>query len=190
MAKTEETKKTPKETKAKTNKTTASEKKTAVKKAPVKKTSAAAAVKKPAKTEKKAKQGKQTKPLTAADGWKEKKAQIRERSKEPKTLAERKALEDKGPIRLFLMKQRWIWNFLLVPFFIFALLCLYTIASGNDRPAAVWCVEMSRHLFGAICFLFYVWVAAFCIRFWMRNIERFSVMHYGRYFYFLGLYHH
>ncbi len=188
MAKTEETKKTPKETKAKTNKTTASEKKTAVKKAPVKKTSAAAAVKKPAKTEKKAKQGKQTKPLTAADGWKEKKAQIRERSKEPKTLAERKALEDKGPIRLFLMKQRWIWNFLLVPFFIFALLCLYTIASGNDRPAAVWCVEMSRHLFGAICFLFYVWVAAFCIRFWMRNIERFSVMHYGRYFYFLGLY--
>ena len=189
MAKTEETKKTPKETKAKTNKTTASEKKTAVKKEPAKKTStASAAAKKPAKTEKKPKQQKQPKPLTASDGWKEKKAQIKERGKQPKTLAERKAYEDKGPIRLFFMKHKGIWDFLLVPFFTFALLCLYSIASGNDRPAAVWSVEMSRHLFGAISFLFYVWVVVFCIRFWMRNIERFRVMPFGRYFYFLGLY--
>lgn len=189
MAKTEETKKTPKETKAKTNKTTAAEKKTAVKKESAKKTStAAAAAKKTAKTEKKPKQQKQPKPLTASDGWKEKKAQIKERGKQPKTLAERKAYEDKGPIRLFFMKHKGIWDFLLVPFFTFALLCLYSIASGNDRPAAVWSVEMSRHLFGAISFLFYVWVVVFCIRFWMRNIERFRVMHFGRYFYFLGLY--
>ena len=189
MAKTEETKKEPKETKAKTNKNTASEKKTAVKKESAKKTSTtAAAAKKPAKTEKKAKQPKQTKPLTASDGWKEKKAQIKERGKQPKTLAERRAYEDKGPIRLFFMKHKGIWDFLLVPFFTFALLCLYSIASGNDRPAAVWSVEMSRHLFGAISFLFYVWVVVFCVRFWMRNIERFKVMHFGRYFYFLGLY--
>ncbi|MBQ6504575.1 MAG: hypothetical protein IJI57_11750 [Flexilinea sp.] len=189
MAKTEETKKEPKETKAKTNKNTASEKKSAVKKESAKKTSTtAAAAKKPAKTEKKAKQPKQTKPLTASDGWKEKKAQIKERGKQPKTLAERRAYEDKGPIRLFFMKHKGIWDFLLVPFFTFALLCLYSIASGNDRPAAVWSVEMSRHLFGAISFLFYVWVVVFCVRFWMRNIERFKVMHFGRYFYFLGLY--
>ena len=106
MAKTEETKKTPKETKAKTNKTTASEKKTAVKKDSAKKTSSSAAAKKPAKTDKKAKQPKQSRHLTAADGWKEKKEQIRDRGKQPKTLAERKALEDKGPVRLFFMKHK------------------------------------------------------------------------------------
>ncbi|MBQ6517602.1 MAG: DNA translocase FtsK 4TM domain-containing protein [Anaerolineaceae bacterium] len=189
MAKTEETKKTPKETKAKTNKTT-----TPAKKAPAKKsTSEASAVKKPAvkkaaKIEKKPKQTNQTKPLTAADGWKEKKAELRKRSREPKTLAERRAYQDKGPIRLFFMRHKGIWDFLLVPVFTFALLCLYSIASGNEMEAAVWCVNMSRHLFGGICFLFYVWVAVFCIRFWLRNFERFKVMHFGRYFYFLGLY--
>ena len=187
MAKTEETKKTPKETKAKTKKTEETAKKPAAKKASEKKSvqkkpaEKKPAVKKPAAAKKPEKKQKNT-TITASDAWKEKKTLIRERSKEPKTLAERRAREDIGPFRLFLRKYSFLWNFFLVPFFTFALLCLYTIATGNDRPAAVWCVEMSRHLFGAICFLFYVWVAVFCIRFWMKNVDRFKEMPYRRYF--------
>ena len=193
MAKTEETKKTPKETKAKTKKTEETAKKPAAKKAAEKKSvqkktaEKKPAVKKPAAAKKPEKKQKNT-TITASDAWKEKKTLIRERSREPKTLAERRAREDIGPFRLFLRKYSFLWNFFLVPFFTFALLCLYTIATGNDRPAAVWCVEMSRYLFGAICFLFYVWVAVFCIRFWMKNVDRFKEMPYRRYFYFLGLY--
>ena len=180
MAEIDETKKTPKEKKAKTTKTTSSAKKTTAKSTAVKKTSA----KKPAKSEKKTQQ----KRTAASAGWKDKKALIKEREKGPKTLAEKKAYEEKGPIGRFLMKHNGIFDFVLVPVFAFALLCLYSIASGNDREAAVWCVNMSNRLFGAISFLFYAWVVVFCIRFWLRNIKRFRKIHYLRYLYFLGLY--
>lgn len=180
MTDTNETKKTPKTTRAKTTKTTSTVKKTTAKTTAAKKTEGS----KSAKTEKKPKQ----KQSSASNGWKEKKAQIREREKGPKTLAEKKAYTEKGPISRFFTKYSGLIDLFLVPFFAFAILCLYSIASGNERPAAVWCVDMSKKLFGAICFLFYVWVAVFCIRYWLRNIKRFKNMHYRRYLYFLGLY--
>ncbi len=180
MADIDETKKTPKETKAKTNKSNSAAKKTNIKPSAAKKT----AVKKTSKAEKKGTEKK----TSASAGWKEKKAQIRERDKGPKTLAERKAVSGMGPIRRFLTRYNGFIDMALVPFFAFSLLCLYSIASGNDKEAAVWCVNMSNLLFGAISFLFYAWIVVFCIRYWMKNIERFRVMHYRRYLYFLGLY--
>ena len=180
MAEIDETLKMPKETKAKTTKSTSAAKRTSTKSSEVKKTTE----KKTAKPAKKTAQKK----TTASAGWKEKKAQIRDREKSPKTLAERKAISEMGPIRRFLTKYNGLIDLLLVPFFAFSLLCMYSIASGNDKDAAVWCVNMSNRLFGAICFLFYAWVVVFCIRYWMKNIKRFRTMHYRRYFYFLGLY--
>ena len=180
MAEKEETKKTPKEKKAKTEKSTTAAKKTTTKSTAAKKTT----VKKTTKTEKKSMQTQ----TPASAGWKEKRAQIRERDKGPKTLAEKRAISEKGPIIRFFTKYNVIIDMLLVPLFAFSLLCLYSIASGNERPAAVWCVNMSNRLFGAISFLLYVWIVVFCVRYWLRNIKRFKTMHYGRYLYFLGLY--
>ncbi len=180
MAEIDETLKTPKETKAKTTKSTSAAKKTSTNSSAAKKTT----VKKTAKPAKKTAQKK----TAVSAGWKEKKAQIRDREKGPKTLAERKAISEMGPIRRFLAKYNGLIDLLLVPFFAFSLLCIYSIASGNDKEAAVWCVNMSNRIFGAICFLFYAWVVVFCIRYWMKNIKRFRTMHYRHYFYFLGLY--
>ena len=180
MENIDEKKTKPKEKKAKAEKSTTAARKTTTKSTAAKKTT----VKKTVKTEKKPKQTQ----TAASAGWKEKKAQIRERDKGPKTLAEKRANSEKGPIRRFFTKYNVIIDMLLVPLFAFSLLCLYSIASGNERPAAVWCVNMSNRLFGAISFLLYTWIAVFCIRYWMRNIKRFKTMHYGRYLYFLGLY--
>ena len=180
MGKTEETKKTPKETKAKTTKKSTEPKKNAQKTSAVKKTTA----KKNVKTEKKPKQT----ATAASTGWKEKKAQIREREKGPKTLAEKKAYSEKGAIGRFFTKYNGLIDMVLVLFCAFALLCLYSIASKNERDAAVWCVNMSATVFGAIGFLFYVWVVIFCVRYWAHNFERFKTIHYRRYLYFLGLY--
>ncbi len=133
--------------------------------------------------------GKKSEPkkTTASAGWKEKKAQIRQRSKEPKTIAERKALSEKGPIRRFFEKHNGLMDMAAVLVFAFAGLCLYSMASGNERPAAVWCTNFSLHLFGRIGYLFYFLVIVFCIRVWLRNIPRFKEIHYKRYLYFLGL---
>lgn len=177
MAKTEENKKTTKEKKTKDT--------AAAKKTPAKGSSAkTSAARKSVKTEKKPKQAH----LTASSGWKEKKAQIRERGRAPKTLAEQKAQQEKGPISRFLKKHSSVLDLAVVPFFTFSILCLYSIASKNERPAAVWCVNMSNRLFGAICPVLYFLITAFCVRFWLRNFERFKTVPYKRYLYFIGLY--
>ena len=151
----------------------------------------AASTKKKADTAaKKTKQTKNTRPAKtpASAGWKEKKAEIRQRSKGPRTIAEQKARREKGPIARFLSANNGLFDMAAVLVFAFALLCLYSLASGNERPAAVWCANISRYLFGAIGFLFYFWLAALCVRFWMRNIKRFRTMHPRRWLYFLGLF--
>ncbi|MBQ6598327.1 MAG: DNA translocase FtsK 4TM domain-containing protein, partial [Lentisphaeria bacterium] len=151
---------------------------------------AASTKKKAAAAPKKTKQTKKTQPArtSASAGWKEKKAEIRQRSKGPRTIAEQKAYREKGPIARFLSANNGFLDMGAVLFFAFAVLCLYSLASGNERPAAVWCANMSRYLFGAISFLFYFWLAAIIVRFWMRNIKRFSTMHPRRWLYFLGLF--
>ncbi len=150
----------------------------------------AASSKKTNTAPKKTKQTKNTRPAktAASAGWKEKKAEIRQRSKGPKTIAEQKAYRTKGPIARFLSANNGLLDMAAVPVFAFSVLCLYSLASGNERPAAVWCANMSRYLFGAISFLFYFWLAALCVRFWMRNIKRFNTMHHRRWLYFLGLF--
>ncbi len=150
----------------------------------------AASKKKTNAAPKKPKQTKKTQPArtSASAGWKEKKAQIRQRSKGPKTIAEQKAYREKGPIARFLSANNGIFDMLAVPVFAFAVLCLYSLASGNERPAAVWCAGISRYLFGAISFLFYFWLAALCVRFWLRNFKRFGTTHPRRWLYFLGLF--
>ncbi len=125
---------------------------------------------------------------TAASGWREKKAGIKQREREPKTLAERKAYREKGPIRRFLTKHSGLLDMAAILVFAFAVLCLYSMASGNDRPAAVWMTNFSRKTFGAISYLLYFWIAAFLIRFWMRNIERFAHIQYRHWLYFPGLF--
>ena len=180
MEKTEETKNKTKETKPKTGKTTSAAKKSTVK-GTVKKSTPA---KKSVKAEKKPKQS----VSSAAAAWKEKKAQLREKEKEPKTIAERKAYQEKGPIRRFLTKYNGFWDMVAVPFFTFSILCIYSIASKNERGAAVWCVNMSRHLFGAISPILYSLIAVYCVRLWLRNFERFKTMHHKRYLYLFGLY--
>ena len=183
MGKTEEkTKKTKdtKEPKAKTEKTSSAAKKSSAK-GSIKKS---APVKKTVKAEKKPKQS----VPSAASAWKGKKAQVKEREKAPKTIAERKAYEERGPIRRFLTKYNGFWDMLAVPFFTFSILCLYSIASKNERDAAVWCVNTSKQLFGAISPIFYSLIAIFCARFWLRNFERFKTMHYKRYLFLFGLY--
>ena len=195
MATKTETTKEPKETKEKTSQKSSAakntksnkntEKKTTAKKDTVKKTSAKnTSAKKSTKSEKKSTQ----KQIPASAGWKEKKAQIRQREKGPQTLAEKKAYHEQGPIRRFFEKYNIVFDLILAGFFVFSILCLYSIASGTDREAAVWCVNLSEKLFGAISFLFYVWLAVFCVRYWFKNSEKYKVMHYSHYFYFLGLY--
>ena len=152
---------------------------------------AAASAKKQSPAPKKTKTAKpaakQTK-TSASAGWKEKKAQIRERSKGPKTLAEQKANQGKGPIRRFLSgKSGWI-DLAAIPLFTFSILCLYSIAGDSDREAAVWCAQFSRNLFGIISYLVYCWLAAFCVRLWLRNFNKFREIHYKRWLYFLGLF--
>ena len=152
---------------------------------------AAASAKKQSPAPKKTKTAKpaakQTK-TSASAGWKEKKAQIRERSKGPQTLAEQKANQGKGPIRRFLSgKSGWI-DLAAIPLFTFSILCLYSIAGDSDREAAVWCAQFSRNLFGIISYLVYCWLAAFCVRLWLRNFNKFREIHYKRWLYFLGLF--
>ncbi|MBR6090701.1 MAG: hypothetical protein IKP86_12260, partial [Anaerolineaceae bacterium] len=141
MSKTDEKNKTPNEKKAKEEKKTETGKKTAAKKP-------ASSSRKPAESSVKKTSGKNSgtkkKPVRASDGWREKKARLNEQRKEPKTLAERKALQEKGPIRRFLMNHPIALDLFAVPFFTFSILCIYSIASKNERPAAVWCVNMSN----------------------------------------------
>ena len=172
MAKKEE----PKEKKPKTSAASAGKKTAAAKNTSAKKKTGTSAAKTGAKK------------TPASAGWREKKEQLRQRSKEPKTIAERKAYREQGPVRRFLTKHNGIFDMIAVPFFAFAGLCLYSLASGNERPAAVWCGNFSRYLFGAISYLFYFWVMAFCVRIWLRNSKRFRQIHYRRYLYFLGLF--
>ena len=124
----------------------------------------------------------------ASAGWREKKAGIRQREREPKTLAERKAWREMGPIRRFLAANNGFLDLAAIPVFAFAMLCLYSLASGNDRPAAIWCAAFSRKYFGAISYLLYFWVGAFFIRFWMRNLKQFQQINYKRWLYFPGLF--
>ena len=166
MAKKDEVNDKPKPKSTRTRKTTA---------APKKKTTASAKKSEPKK-------------IPASAGWKEKKAEIRKRSKEPKTIAERKAYSEKGPIRRFFEAHNGLLDMAAVLLFAFTGLCLYSMASRNERPAAVWCAGFSMHLFGVIGYLFYFLVIAFCIRVWLRNFQRFRKIHYRRYLYFLGLF--
>ncbi len=170
MAKSDETKKT-----AAKNKTV---------KGQTRKT-ASPAQKKPAAVKKKTKT---TKPTTAASGWREKKADIKQREREPKTLAERKAYHEMGPIRRFLARNNGFLDLAAVPVFAFTMLCLYSLASGNDRPAAVWCAAFSRKFFGGISYLLYFWIGAFFVRFWLRNFKRFNPVPYRRWLFFPGLF--
>ena len=145
---------------------------------------AASKPKKTAKTEKKAK-GSGT---SASAGWREKKAELRRSGREPKTRAERKQLEERGAVGQFFTKHSGIFDLFSVPFALFSAMCLISLATGNEREAAVWSVNMSRRLFGGICFLLYLWIIVFCFRLWLRNTRRFKTVHYRRYLYFLGLY--
>ena len=170
MTKSDETKKTAKSrtTKTQTAKksSSAAKKSTAVKKKTTTKT--------PART-------------TASAGWREKKAGIKQREREPKTIAERKAWQEMGPIRRFLAANNGFLDLAAVPVFAFAMLCLYSLASGNDRPAAIWCAQFSKKYFGGISYLMYFWAGAFFIRFWLRNFKRFNPVNYRFWLYFPGL---
>jgi len=163
MSNSKETEKKPKEKKPAAKKTASPAKKTTP---AARKTAASGTQKKKTQATKKTTQSK----TSASAGWQEKKAQIRQRNKEPKTIAERKAYREHGPIRRFFMKYTAALDLIAVPFFVFSLLCLYSVASNNERPAAAWCANFSKSAFGGISYLFYFWVMAFCIRIWLRNL--------------------
>lgn len=118
----------------------------------------------------------------------EKLAGMRERRKTPLSVAEQKALREKSPIQRFFEKHSIIFDIAAVPPGSLALLIIISLSIESDRPAAKWCVNFSKNLFGAAGILFFILLLAFCVRLWLRNFKRFEKVPYKMYLFFFGLF--
>lgn len=170
----------------KKTKTTAASATAKVPRARIRKAAAEAAAKKKkaAEVEKAARMKKSAQ--TAARN--EKLAGMRERQKTPKSVAEQKALREKTPLQRFFETHSNIPDLAVVPFASFSLVVIISLCIESDRPAARWCVNFSKDLFGAAGILFFSLLLAFCLRLWLRNFKRFKKVPYKMFLFFLGLF--
>ncbi len=170
----------------KKTKTTASSGTAKVSRARARKTAAdeAAKKKKAAEVEKAARMKKAAE--TAARN--EKLAEMRERRKTPKSVKEQKALREKTALQRFLDAHPDIPELLLILPAAFAVVVIISLSMESDRPAAIWCANLSKNLFGAAGIIFFILFLVFCVRVWIRRWKHLKQVPYKMFLFFFGLF--